>query len=104
MPEADMRAYCSTEIFKSLVGKGTEIKLTKEDLVRDGKGQWVITKERGIMKHPHVFRDGVCRYGCTTYRVVVGKRQRLGREAVLLADALLWALETVGVKKEKKSV
>ena len=99
-----MRAYCSTEIFKSLVGKGTEIKLTKEDLVRDKNGQWVITKERGIIKHPHHTSNGICRYACTTYRVVVFRRQRLGREAVLLADALLWALETVEVKKEKKSV
>ena len=104
MPQSDMRAYCATEIFKTLIRVGKKVSITREDLRLDNQGEHGFTDHHGLHNHKHTdycYRDP--NYPCETqtYTVTTNDEERLGRVAVRLADGLLWALKNV---KEKKSV
>ena len=104
MPQSDMRAYCATEIFKTLIRVGKKVSITREDLRPDDRGEHSFSDHHGLSNHQHssyCYEDKRHPCGIQTYTVTTNDEERLGRVAVRLADGLLWALKNV---KEKKSV
>lgn len=96
-----MRAYCSTELLKSLIGAGKSPDLVVgEDLELSDQGRYYhhyggirrSEYEMHSREHPNT----------KIYRLVTTEEQRLGRAAVKMADGLLWALENIKRPKKKK--
>ena len=99
-----MRAYCSTEILKSMISAGTPPDLIKADLAEDRYGHYTINYGGKVTYHQETYhlRDSKYRKEETIYALKTTEEQRMSRAAVKMADALLWALEEVERPKKKE--
>lgn len=101
MPEADMRAYCSTELLKSLISAGkSPALLVGEDLELSDSGHYYY-HYGGIRRSEHEMHSNQ-HPNTKIYDLITTEEQRLGRAAVKMADGLLWALENTKRPKKRK--
>jgi hypothetical protein len=100
MPEADMRAYCATELLKALINAGKGGEITKEDLQPTNAGHYYYQYK--ALRHSEYTMYSEQHPNTKIYELITTEEQRLGRAAVKMADGLLWALENIGRPKKKK--
>ena len=99
-PQADMRAYCSVEILKSLISVGETASVTDADLEPADYGRYY-KKGSKIERANHNMNQDQHEH-ITICKLVTTEEQRLGRVAVTMADGLLWALESIPRPKAKE--